>query len=74
MSLIICPNCQIPIYMESINCGIARCGIFRSNGEPIPPHASKTECEFYVNNQLIYGCSIPFKYDGVSPPTICDYI
>ena len=48
MSLIKCPNCQIPIYIESISCMIFRCGVFRSNGEQIPPHASKTECEFYV--------------------------
>ena len=74
MTLIKCPNCEIPIFIESINCGIYRCGVFCDTGEPIPPHASKVECEYYVNNKLIYGCSSPFRYDGVSPPTICDYI
>ena len=74
MSIISCPNCEIPIYIESISCMIFRCGVFRTNGEPIPPHASQTECEYYVNNQLIYGCACPFKYDGTNPHIICDYI
>ena len=74
MSLITCPNCQIPIFMESINCGIARCGIFRSSGEPIPPHASQSECNHYIIHNLIYGCGCAFKYDGKEPPITCDYI
>jgi hypothetical protein len=74
MSLIKCPNCEIDIYVETIACGIYRCGVFRTNGQPIPPHAPKVECEFYVNNQLIYGCGSPFKYNGKDPPEICNYI
>lgn len=72
--LISCPNCQIPIYIESISCMIFRCGVFRTNGEQINPHSSQNECEFYVNNKLIYGCGSPFKYDGINAPVICDYI
>ena len=72
--IIASPNCAIPVFIESINCGIYRCGIFRSNGEPIPPHASQSECNHYIINNLIYGCGSPFKYDGVSQPIICDYI
>ena len=72
--IITCPNCALPLYIESIQCGIFRCGVFRSNGEPIPPHAPQTECEYYVNNVLIYGCGSPFKYNGVDAPLICDYI
>jgi hypothetical protein len=74
MSLIKCPNCQIDIFVESINCGIYRCGVFRNNGEPIHPHESKIICEYYVNNKLIYGCGSPFKYSGQGEPEICDYI
>jgi hypothetical protein len=74
MSIISCPNCEIPIYVESINCMIFRCGVFCDTGQPIPPHASQVECEFYVNNKLIYGCGSPFKYDGTNAPIICDYI
>ena len=74
MSLIKCPNCNLPILIESINCGIYRCGVFRSNGQPVYPHAPRIECEFYVNNQLIYGCANPFKYNGKDPPEICEYI
>jgi hypothetical protein len=72
--IITCPNCALPLYIEAVQCGIFRCGVFRSNGEPIPPHAPQTECEYYVNNQLIYGCGSPFQYNGVGAPLICDYI
>jgi len=72
--IITCPNCALPLYIEAVQCGIFRCGVFRSNGEPIPPHAPQTECEYYVNNQLIYGCGSPFQFNGVDAPVICDYI
>jgi len=72
--IIKCPNCDIPLFIESIQCGIFRCGVFRLTGEPIPPHAPQTECEYYVNSNLIYGCGSPFQYDGVHEPFICDYI
>ena len=46
--------------MEAINCGIARCGIFKSNYEQIPPHFEREKCLELVRERLIYGCGQPF--------------
>lgn len=73
MSIITCPNCYIPILIEAINCKVFRCGMFRINGEPINPHANKNECEYYINNNIIYGCGSPFYYDGINDPVLCEY-
>jgi hypothetical protein len=56
-----CPHCNEYILIEKLNCGIFRHGILKSNNSQINPHATKEECEYYINNNLIYGCGKPFK-------------
>ena len=69
--LVECPNCDILIEIMEVNCGIFRCGVYKENGEQIPPHLPKEECDKIKNK--IWGCSLPFKYEqGKVIP--CDYI
>jgi hypothetical protein len=73
--IIECPHCQmcIQIYKKDINCKIFRHGVYKNNNKPIGPHASKSECENLIKENLIYGCGKPFKFDG-KKIEICDYI
>jgi len=67
-----CPHCKQKIWVEELNCGIFRCGVLKENGEQIPPHASKEDCETYLQRG-IYGCSKPFQIKN-NIIFICDYI
>lgn len=74
-----CPHCNqiIEVLKNEINCRIFRCGIFKDNYNPIPPHTSEVECFRLKNSNLIYGCSKPFKFvtiDNINSIEICDYI
>lgn len=72
-----CPHCKIPIFIEELNCCIFRHGVFIKTNEQISPHSSKEECEYYIKNNLIFGCGKPFKIINVNGeliPEICDYI
>lgn len=74
-----CPHCnqKIQVGKDEVNCRIFRCGIYKNNCKPIPPHTSKDECDRLKNNNLIYGCSKPFKFvtiDKINSINICDYI
>jgi|Laugresbdmm110sn_1035088.scaffolds.fasta_scaffold110714_1 DNA-directed RNA polymerase subunit RPC12/RpoP len=78
-----CPHCKYPILIEELNCRIFRHGVFKINGTQINPHASKELCDFYVQNDLILGCSKPFQIiqnensinnDDTFIAVICDYI
>jgi hypothetical protein len=70
-----CPHCQgfMEVEHKQINCQIFRHGWFKSNGQQIPPHHPKAECDTLVQNGLINGCGKPFKFDGTNV-VICDYI
>ena len=69
----ICPHCGIFIDVAEMNCKIFRCGIYKKNGEQIPPHLSKEECDKLGNS--IWGCGKPFRYDEeFRKMVICDYI
>lgn len=62
-----CPhhNCGVAIGVKKneINCKIFICGHLISNGEPIPPHSSKSECDRLRTHKLIYGgCGKPFIF------------
>ena len=75
--IIFCPHCNEPIIIEKINCGIFRHGIIKSSGEQIPPHAKKEECEYFIKNNLIFGCGKPFQITLENDKIvviICDYI
>lgn len=72
-----CPHCNEPIIIEKINCAIFRHGTLKTNGKQIDPHSSKELCDYYINNQLIYGCGKPFKIiyiDNNLKTDICEYI
>ena len=68
-----CRNCNIPVLISELNCRIFRHGVLKSNNTQINPHANKEECDYYIKNDLIYGCGKPFmiKDNNIS---ICDYI
>ena len=75
--IIKCPHCEDFIEIEVLNCKIFRHGVFKNNGQNIPPHSSKANCDSYITNNLIYGCGKPFKIivDGDKYIVeICDYI
>jgi len=59
------------IEIIEINCAIFRCGIVKSTGEQIPPHASKEEIE----KLDIWGCGNPMRLCLVDGKlVVCDYI
>ena len=39
----------------------------------VNPHASKEECERWLQEDLVFGCTKPFKFDG-RKVEICGYI
>ncbi len=68
-----CPHCGIPIDVAEMNCKIFRCGIYKCNGEQIPPHLCKDECMKLEG--LIWGCGKPFQYNEELKKMVkCDYI
>ena len=81
----ICLHCQQPfvIHGNDFNCRILRHGVFKENLQPIPPHATKDECNALVQSGTIYGCAGPLQIvagggagggDGAWDVVICDYI
>ena len=72
-----CPHCNEYLIIEKLNCGIFRHGIIKNNSKQIDPHASKEICDYYIKNQIIYGCGKPFRIivkDNLFFIEICDYI
>ncbi len=70
-----CPHChdKILINKKELNCKIFRHGVYKDNLKQINPHESKRECDRLFNNNLIYGCGKPFRFDGLNV-NICGYI
>ena len=76
MNIVKCPHCDEEILIEELNCCIFRHGVLK-NGIQIDPHASKELCDYYIRENLIYGCGKPFKLiinDNKLESVICDYI
>ncbi len=74
-----CPYCKGKIIINDcdINCGIFRHAVFKSNLEPINPHASKEECQRLLNENLILGCAGPFQIKKENDKYLiekCDYL
>ena len=72
-----CPHCDEYIIIEKLNCGIFRHGQLISNGKQIEPHTPKNICDYYILNNLIYGCGKPFRIlliDNKFVIEICEYI
>ena len=74
-----CPNCQnkIIVNKNDTNCKIFRHGVYKKNYQQINPHSSLKDCQNFILNNLIFGCSKPFKLidmnDGLYVD-VCDYI
>lgn len=71
--VIICPNCNEYVLIQELNCGIFRHGILKDTYEQISSHASKEECNYLKNNDLIFGCGRPFRIIG-DDVVKCSYI
>jgi hypothetical protein len=72
-----CPHCDEYIMIEELNCKIFRHGVFKNNGNQIDPHSPKNLCDYYIENNLIYGCGKPFKLlvnNNNYIAEICNYI
>jgi len=75
--IVLCPSCDSYVEILEINCAIFRHGVLKQTNIQIPPHASKNECDNYIENDLIYGCGKPFKIEKKDEEYIavlCDYI
>ncbi len=75
--ILLCPHCNDFIIIRKINCGIFRHAALKKNNKQIDPHTPKELCEYYIKNNLIYGCGKPFKIvtnNNKFETEICDYI
>jgi len=77
--MITCPECfgVILVKKSDINCKIFRHGVLKSNNQQINPHSTEEECQYFINNKLIYGCGKPFRIfleDEKWNAEICGYI
>ena len=68
-----CPHCDLLLEIIELNCGIFRCGVYRSDYLQIPPHLSKEECVRLMESRLIWGCGKPFQIIN-HKVNVCDYI
>jgi len=59
--IIQCPYCNYYIMIEKLNCCIFRHGVIIKSNKQIDPHAPNDLCEYYIKNNLIYGCGKPYK-------------
>lgn len=76
-NIVTCPHCKEYVEILELNCRIFRHGIYKNNNQQMNPHASKEECEYLIDNNLIYGCGKPFIIEIINTvycPFICDYI
>ena len=70
-----CPHCNVlcQVPRSEIRCKIFRHANFKDGMRFVPPHASKEVCDKWVQDDLIWGCSKPFMFDGVTVEK-CGYI
>ena len=70
-----CPHCKdvCAVHKNDIRCTIFRHAVYKKNLKFVNPHASQKECERWIKEDLIYGCTKPFKFDG-KKVEICGYI
>lgn len=59
-----CPHCSeyIQVYRNEFFCKVFRHGVFKSNYQQINPHLSQEECDKYLQEGTIFGCSYQFKF------------
>lgn len=74
--ILLCPHCKDYVEITKINCKIFRHATLKKNGKQINPHTSREKCQYYITNNLIYGCGKPFRIinnNGLIQAEICDY-
>ena len=74
-----CPQCEenIVVHCSELNCHIFRHGIYKHNYEQVNPHLDKENCDRLKNEDMVYGCCLPFKiiYENNELfAIVCDYI
>ena len=76
--VVCCPHCLELVLIAELNCKIFRHGIIISNRQQMNPHETKEVCDYFVANNMIYGCGKPFciinAEDGTFVAVICGYI
>lgn len=70
-----CPHCGLLVQVprSEIRCTIFRHANFKKDMSFVPPHASKIDCDSWIEKDLVYGCAKPFKFTG-KRVEICGYI
>jgi hypothetical protein len=80
MIIVTCPHCEQLIEIVAVNCAIFRCGEYKANGQQLPPHLPKEECDRLFSTGQIWGCGKPFRLEPKGTTTAeyiavcCDYI
>lgn len=69
---VFCPHCGCKIQIIELNCRVFRCGIYKSNGKQLDPHALKELCDKVAKDGLVYGCAKPFEIIN-DVAVKCDY-
>jgi len=76
-----CPHCNFPVQVSEhgVKCGIFRHATMKSTGKQINPHAPQDHCDRLLAQDLVYGCTKPFKLfrgpnGAVSHADKCAYI
>ena len=61
-----CPWCAgtIEVRPQDIKCQIFRHAYYKHNGQQIPPHTPKGQCELLIQRGSVWGCAKPFTFDG----------
>lgn len=61
-----CPHCSMmcQVPRNEIRCTIFRHAVFKKDFSFVPPHASKATCDKWIEDDIVYGCARPFKFDG----------
>jgi hypothetical protein len=75
--IVTCPHCLELVLIAELNCHIFRHGTFIANGQQVNPHATKEVCDYFVTNDMIYGCGKPFRVIKEANETfvaiVCEY-
>ena len=70
-----CPHCNTmcQVHKKDIRCTIFRHAVYKKNLSFVDPHATETQCSKWIEDDVVYGCGKPFKFDGESIEK-CGYI
>lgn len=70
-----CPHCDMlcQVAKKDIKCTIFRHASYKNSNEFVPPHACEKTCKKWIEDDLVYGCAKPFKFNGEKVEK-CGYI